>query len=207
MSETFVTRAIARLVQNRPSARIDVRVDHWSQLSEWLDEGRIDLYVADTAVTRGEQRVRVIPTPPEQLVWFCSSQHPLASAKTVTRKHLLKYPLVTPRMPEWASRWFAEEFTPQDSAMVDQRFNAVECENYTMLKHMVMAGNCVSAALRSTIQGELSLGLLVVLPVKAPILQTHAGIVYLRDRTLSPLAEAFIEEVLQAASEAIDDHA
>jgi DNA-binding transcriptional LysR family regulator len=72
---------------------------------------------------------------------------------------------------------------------------------------MVMAGNCVSAALRSTIQGELSLGLLVVLPVKAPILQTHAGIVYLRDRTLSPLAEAFIEEVLQAASEAIDDHA
>jgi DNA-binding transcriptional LysR family regulator len=205
MSETYVTRAIARLVQRRPAARIDVRVDHWSQLSEWLDEGRIDLYVADAAVTRGESHVHVIPTPPEELVWFCRSQHPLASAKNVTRKQLLQYPLVTPRMPEWASRWFAEGVDQGETRGIEHRINAVECENYTMLKHMVLAGNCVSAALRSTIQAELSHGLLVVLPVKAPILRTHAGIVYLRERTLSPLAEALIEEVLKAASEITEE--
>jgi DNA-binding transcriptional LysR family regulator len=203
MAESFVTLAIARLAEKRPLARIVVRVDHWGQLSEWLNDERIDLYVADTAHSRRDRRVEVVPTPPEYLVWFCSEHHPLAATRSVTRKQLLQYPLVTPRMPDWARRWFAQVVDPKQELDPARRYSTVECENYTMLKRMVLAGNCLSAALRSTIADELAQGTLVELRVKAPKLRTNAGIVYLRDRTLSPLAEALIEELLRAAQDVL----
>src|SRR6056297_1717015 len=49
MSESYVTRAIAELAEKHPGVHIDVRVDHWRQLSKWLASGRIDLLVADVA--------------------------------------------------------------------------------------------------------------------------------------------------------------
>jgi DNA-binding transcriptional LysR family regulator len=201
MSETFVTDAIARLAQKHPQVHITVRIDHWAQLSDWLGEGRIDLFVADTTSSRRDGHVRVISIPPQKFVWYCRREHPLASARRVTRQQLLQYPIVTPRMPEWARRWFAEAAHPDQEFDPDQKYGTVECENYTMLKRMVLAADCISAALQSTIADGLADGTLTVLPVKAPKLTTHAGIVHLRDRTLSPLAEAFIEEVLSAAGE------
>jgi DNA-binding transcriptional LysR family regulator len=190
-------------VDQRPQARIDVRVDHWRQLSEWLNEERIDLFIADVTLSRRDRRVQVVPMPAEPIVWFCRRPHPLASARSVTRKQMMQYPLVTPRMPDWARRWLAEVAAPKQEFDPDQRFSAVECENYTMLKRMVLAGDCISAALRSTIADEIARDELVVLPVKAPKLRTNAGIVYLRDRSLSPLAEALIEELLRAAKEVV----
>lgn len=201
MSETFVTDAIARLAQKHPRVNIKVRIDHWAQLADWLGKGQIDLFVADTTTSRRDGNVRIIPIPPEKFVWFCRREHPLAAARRVTRRQLLQYPIVSPRMPEWARRWFAEAVDPEQEFDPDRKYGTVECENYTMLKRMVLAADCISAALQSTIAGELADGTLAVLPVKAPKLTTQAGIVHRRDRTLSPLAEAFIEEVLGIAGE------
>lgn len=204
MAESFVALAFARLVEKCPRARLVVRVDHWGQLFDWLTEERIDMYIADAAVIRRDRRLKVLPMPQEHVVWFCRCEHPLATARNVNRKQLLQYPLITPQMPDWARRWFAEVVAPDQEFDPDRRFSAVECENYTILKRMVLASNCISAALGSTIAAEVALGKLVILPVKAPKLRTNAGIVYLRDRTLSPLAEALIEE-LQKASEMVVD--
>lgn len=201
MSETFVTDAIARLAQRHPQVRIKVRIDHWAQLTDWLGDGQIDLFVADTTTSRSNENLRVIAIPPEKFVWYCRREHPLAAARRVTRQHLLQYPIVSPRMPEWARRWFAEAAAPDQEFDPDRQYGTVECENYTMLKRMVLAADCISAALKSTIAAELADGTLKLLPVKAPKLTTQAGIVHIRDRTLSPLAEAFIEEVVAAAGE------
>jgi DNA-binding transcriptional LysR family regulator len=104
-------------------------------------------------------------------------------------------------MPLWARRWFAEAADPGAPFDPNRTFSAVECENYAMLKRMVLSSDCISAALLSTITNELGDGLLVTLPIKAPTLQTKAGIVHLRGRSLSPLGESFVDEVTQAAEE------
>jgi DNA-binding transcriptional LysR family regulator len=203
MAESFVALAIARLVEKHPRTKMVVRVDRWEQLFEWLTAEQIDLFIADVTLTRRDRRVQIVPMPAEPIVWFCRRQHPLASARSVTRKQMMQFPLVTPRMPDWACRWFADVAAPKQEFDPNQRFSAVECENYPMLKRMVLAGDCISAALRSTIAEEVLQGQLVVLTVKAPKLRTNAGIVYLRDRTLSPLAEALIDELKHAAAEVV----
>lgn len=197
MSESRVVEAIARQVQRGTGVNIQVRVDHWTQLSEWLLERKLDLFVADITEAEHDARFTCRPLPREKIVWFCRAQHPLITQRRVTRRDLLKYPLATPRMPGWANDWFAVETARgEKSSPPDPFANLIECENYAMLKRMVLSSDCVSAALTSTIAPEVAAGTIVPLKVKAPPLTTQAGIVTLRGRTLSPLAEALIEDMM-----------
>ncbi len=199
MAESVVPGAIAQLAEQYPRARLNVRVDHWKQLDEWLIEGKLDLYVADVTKVKGDEQVQIIPMPSEPLVVFCRHDHPLTRADRLGPADLLRYPLAVPRMPEWGQRWFADALGANPRTMRQQEFATIECENYTMLKRMVLSSLCVSAALRSTIDPELRSGALAALPIQAPPLKTQAGVVHLRYRTLSPLAEAFIAATVAAA--------
>src|SRR5262249_27629388 len=158
------------LAEQHRGAQIVARVDHWSQLSIWLKHGDLDLFVADITQAERDVDFHVIPMRSEEGLWFCRHGHPLAQSRRLTRKDLLEYPLVTPKMPERARRWFSEALDPEAALDPNRTFSAVECENYAMLKRMVLASDCISAALASTIAGELRDGSLVTLPIKAPAL-------------------------------------
>lgn len=199
MSESFVTTAIARIAMYHPSAQIGVRVDHWRQLSDWLAAGELDLFVADISEASQDARFQCTPLPPEEIVWFCRAEHPLARSATVSREEMVRYPLATPKMPPWAVDWFAKAGSRQEGGNEEGRFPTIECESYSMLKRLVSCSDCISAALQSTIRLELDSGFFCVLRVNAPTLKTTAGIVQLRDRTPSPLAAALTEEIMNLA--------
>ncbi|MEQ8786090.1 MAG: LysR family transcriptional regulator [Pirellulaceae bacterium] len=196
MSETYVAAAIAEVAQ-RQGTQIVVRVDNWQQLSDWLIAGEIDFYVADVGAARIDGRCHHTSLPQQQFVWYCRRGHPLAGRrrKTVSREDLVRFPIATPKMPSWATEWFAAAFGEQGAAGLPRPFPAVICESYGMLKQLVASSDCISAALRQTLASELADRLLVVLPVDAPELTTQAGIVRLLDRTLPPLAEELIAAI------------
>lgn len=197
MAETFVSAVIGQFAQRWPAVQVDVRMDNWAQLSEWLDAGALDLYIADTTRLGRDARLTVIPMPQEPVIWFCRAGHPLAGRRSVEPRQLLEFPLAVSRPPHWAQVWLAAAAgEPQD---VQQRFHSVQCESYSMTKQMVRASNCVSAAIESAIAQELAAGVLKVLPVRRMKMHTSAGIVYRNDRALPPAGERFIELVQAAA--------
>lgn len=201
MAESPVIDAIARMLDGRSGVLLQLRIDHWTQLSEWLLDRQLDLFIADLTAARRDDRFECRPLPPERLVWFCRAGHPLTGRNRVTRRDILKYPLATPRMPEWARDWFAAEADDATSSPAAPFENLIECESYSILKRFVLRSNSVSAALESTIAQETSSGVLVRLKVKAPQLKTEAGIVTLRGRTLSPLAHALIADILRLSND------
>lgn len=201
MSESYVTAAIAAVSQQRPHTQIAVRVDHWQQLSKWLLAGELDFYVADVGEARIDSRFHYSTLPPQKIVWFCRCGHPLAHGKqkAVTRNDLLKHPIATPKMPSWATEWFAAALGDRGAAGLPRPFPAVECESYAMLKRIASSSDCISAALEQTLAREREDGSLVVLAVDAPELTTHAGIIRLSDRTLSPLAQELVTSIANLA--------
>lgn len=199
MAESYVTQALAQIADAHPTVRIQVRVDRWSQLLDWLIDGEIDLVVADIADASADERLECAVLPPQPLVWFCRAGHPLASRSHVTRGDLLDYPLATPRMPPWAVEWFAAVEEHREGAPL-RSLPTIECENYAMLKRIVLASNSISAGLATTLEPELATQQLMLLPVDAPLLTTHAGIVHRRDRTPSPLATEVIHAIESLAS-------
>ncbi len=202
MSESYIARALATVAEAHPEVRINLRVDHWQQLSEWLLDNEIDFFVADIAEWAHDDRFDCEPLPAQEFVWFCRTGHPLASRPIVSQRDLLKYPLATPRMPVWAVDWFAAAMSEEErTESTPKPMPNIQCESYSMLKRIVLAGDCVSAALSTTIEEELAEGRLAVLPVDAPKLMTHAGIVRLRGRSSSPLAERVIRIIQSTADE------
>ena len=201
MSESYVTSAIASIAQEHPGTQMSIRVDHRQQLSEGLLAGELDFYVADIAEADGDDRFQCTSLPSQEFVWFCRASHPLAASERVARSDILRFPIAIPKMPIWARDWFlaaadgARESTPPPA------FPTVECENYAMLKRIVMSSDCVSASLRGTVEAEVEDRTIVVLPLDAPTLTTLAGIVRLRNRTLSPLAVALVTRIEELAKE------
>lgn len=203
MSESYLARAIAAFAESHPHTQVYVRVDHWQQLSEWLVGNEIDFFVADISERAEDERFECTPLPTQEFVWFCRVGHPLAGRSALSQMDLLEYPLATPRMPLWAVRWFAAAKYEYEQAKGLQRpMPNIQCESYSMLKRMVMSGNLVSAALSDTVHEEVLDGRLVILPVDGPKLTTQAGIVRLRERSLSPVATELIR-IIQAITEGI----
>lgn len=202
MAETYVVDAIASVAQEHPSSQILVRVDHWQQLSNWLLAGELDFYVADVSEARIDRRFEYTSLPPQQFVWFSRRGHPLArrKKKAVSRRDLLDYPIATPRMPTWATEWFAAALGEQGAAGLPRPFPAIECESYSMLKRLVASSDCISAALQRTLSREVADRSLVILPVDAPELTTRAGIIRLPARALSTLGLEVVAAIEKLAN-------
>jgi DNA-binding transcriptional LysR family regulator len=201
MSESYLARAVAVMAERLPNIQVSVRIDHWKQLSEWLLSKEIEFFVADIFESAEDERLECIPLPKQELVWFCRVGHPLADRTMLTQRDLLEFPLATPRMPKWAIDWFAAAQNPNEPLNATPRpMPNIECESYSMLKRIVMSSNAVSAALSDTVNEEVTEGRLVLLSVDGPLLTTHAGIVRLRERSLSPIANELVR-VIQSVTE------
>lgn len=207
MSETYVAAAIAEVAQSRPRAQISVRVESWRQLTEWLLVGELDFYVADVGDARIDGRFTYTSLPSHSLVWFCRREHPLArrKKKPVTRRDMLQYPIATPKMPPWATEWFAAESRDPATEGLPRPLPAIECESFAMLKRIVESSDCLSAALQPTLADEIKAGSLVILQVDAPLLTTHAGVIRMKDRTLSPVAAELVARIEAAAKSASNE--
>lgn len=204
MSESYAAAAIAAVAQQHRHTQIAVRVDHWRQLSDWLLAGELDFYVADVGEARVDGRFHYTSLPSQRFVWFCRAAHPLVcqKRKTVSRRDLLRFPIVSPKMPRWATEWFAAAGGEQGSSALPRPLPAIECESYAMLKRFVSSSDCISAAMQETLARELENGVFAILPVDAPQLTTDAGIIRLRDRTLSPPAEELVASIKKWATPA-----
>lgn len=209
MAESYVADAVTAVVRQYPPAQIIVRVDHWQQLSQWLLAGELDYYVADVGATRLDRRLHHTRLPAQEFIWFCRAGHPLASRrrKPISRNEMLQYPIATPKMPAWATEWFATALGEQGAAGLPPLFPAVECESYAMLKRIVLQSDCISAALQQTLSRELEDGSVTRLPVDAPPLTTQAGIIRLRGRPDSKLAGELATAIADIAQSGPKQHA
>jgi DNA-binding transcriptional LysR family regulator len=201
MSESYITAAFASIAQEHPGTQVSIRIDHWQQLTEWLLAGELDFYVADITEAESDHRLYCTRLPAQEFVWFCRAAHPLANNEEVSRTDILEFPIATPKMPIWTKDWFLAAADGGRQATLPRAFPSIECENYSMLKRIVLSCDCVSAALKGTVEDEIEDRSIVILQLDAPTLTTHAGIVRLPNRTLSPLAVALAARIEELSKE------
>lgn len=195
MSESSVVDSIAGFADEHRESCISIKQAHWKDLTSLLFERRVEFFVADITEAERDNRLICERLPPESFVWVCRSQHPLARKRTVSREQMLEFPIATPTMPAWALKWFTDGMPSRSDTCPTIRVATIECENYATLKRIVRASNCISPALESTVSHELGTREFKSLPIDAPILKTNAGIVWLQNHRLSPLAIRLIERI------------
>lgn len=202
--ELSVGKAAGRLSSKHPQLRIELLSDTWRGVLDLVLAARVDLAICEVSTVEQEPRLTVEPLDPHPATFFCRSGHPLLTEEELTVERILAYPYVGTTMPARLGQLFYRYAkTGTIDPDTDDYVPPIKVQSVRLIKDVVLASDAVGAAPFALIRDEVERGSLACLDVKLPWLRTGYGFVYLKERTLSPAAQAFIAEV-QAVEAAID---
>jgi DNA-binding transcriptional LysR family regulator len=200
---TLMPRALSALRRLHPGIGMRVEVSNWRQLLDHLRAEDIEFFVADVRDvpqdaaldirSLGRQTGRLFVRPKHPLVgrqcqlaevWSCG----IAATKLPTAiKTVLASLLGMPK--------------GQEPSLV------LECDDVAILRAVALSTDTVLAATDASVQHKVASGKLVPLRIKGlPSLFSEMGVVSLRNRTPSPMAQRAITCIGQVAAEVNAKH-
>ncbi len=115
------------------------------------------------------------------------------AAEPITLADLQQYPIILFTRTS-TSRKFIEEFAAMHGVSLEPE---IELASVDLLIEFAKAGLGISFVTRQFVQQDFDNGSLVELPLAQPIPSRKVGIVYLKNRRLSPATSMFIKKYLQ----------
>ncbi len=189
---TLLPEAAARLLAERPGARLSIVEGSWRELVEPLRDGIIDLMIG--ALRPPIADLHQIPLQEDQPVVVAGAHHPLAGGSAVDRAVLARYPWIvgaegSPLRDQW-ERLFA------DGPMPEQ---AIECGSVMVLRGLLCRGDFLTLLSPEQVALEVENGVLAQIgPPLAENMRT-IGVSTRADWRPSPAQRRFVEH-LQAAA-------
>lgn len=193
---TLLAGLLGGLRRDHPQVNVRVEVTNWELLLAHLLDEAIEFFVADTRELPHDPRIVVKALRREAAGFYVRSGHPLAPRRSVKLRELWDYGVASVRLPKSVGAALARllELPPHAALPI-----AVECDDVEVLKKTALACDAVLGAPHAAVEAELQSGALRKLRVSGlPPLFSNMGIVTLRGRTPSPMAEEIIERVRAA---------
>jgi DNA-binding transcriptional LysR family regulator len=198
-AELSVGTAIGRLSSRHAGLRISLLAAPWREVVDAAIAGHVDIAVVELSPLEGQPHLVLEPLPRHPAQVVCCPGHPLLAEPHLSPDKVFAYPFVGPRLPPRLGSTL-RSLAPTmklDASGIDL-VPPLHVESIALAKRIVAAGNAIAALPFVLVKDELAAGTLAAVPWHPPWLHTGYGFVYRRDRTLSPAAIAFINEVRAA---------
>jgi DNA-binding transcriptional LysR family regulator len=171
-----------KLLQSRPNLRVTTMIRPIDQMLGDLFNGRIEMILGNSwhlGQVPGLLREALGTLP---LGIFVRAGHPLAGLQKINTAQLEAYPTAHPvELP---------------SGGLTDRGGSFICDNFDVLREIVLASDCICRTSPVFLPRELNEGRLVELDVPAlSPARTEISVVFRRGRSRSPAAQAIIEEI------------
>jgi DNA-binding transcriptional LysR family regulator len=181
---------IGRFKAKYPDISIVLLIGSTRQVSDWLEEGRVEVGVVGARpATRALEAKELMP---DELVLVVPATHPWAARRTATLVDLQKEPLVF-RERGSGSREAVEHALQEAGVALAQLRIVGEMGSTQAVKQAVRAGVGVALLSKRAVEDECRAGLLACVKMKELRIARAFHLVTHRDRTRSPLAQAFVE--------------
>jgi len=195
-ADISVNRAVGRLLKRHPGLRLRVRITDWRQAMASVLARESDLAVAETTEATTDARLAVEVVGRHRFRFFCRAGHPLGRGRDVAIDELLSFPWIATRAPARIT-----DLLPDDlgvAGRVDRSSGdfvpAVVVSDFAAARQVVGECDGLGVAPPSLMADLVARGFREI-PCDAPWMRLHYGFVYLRERSLSPAATAFMAEV------------
>jgi DNA-binding transcriptional LysR family regulator len=187
---TFLPGLLAQLRREHPHVNLRVEISNWQLLLKRLLEEDIEFFVAETRDLPANPQINIDPLGREPGGFYVRRGHPLATRKTVTLNQLWGHGVLSVRLPAGVRAVLANLLGASTGA--DLKF-ALECDNLQVLKTVALNSDSVLAAPHASVVDEIAAKTLVPLVVTGlPAVAAQMGVVTLRGRTPSPMAELIL---------------
>jgi DNA-binding transcriptional LysR family regulator len=182
-----------------PDILISLRVGSSRQVSEWVDEGRVEIGVVGARPALRTLTARALMS--DELVVAVPAGHSWAGRKTVTLGEVRSEPMIV-REPGSGSREALERALHEAGTNLDAFRVAGEIGSTQAVKQAVRSGVGITIVSRRAVEDECRAGLVHCLKVRDLKVSRSFYLVTHRERTRSPLAEAFVAFVESEVGEA-----
>jgi len=165
-----------------------------SRTMEALINREIDFGVVSLPIK--DQRFKVDVIHKDEIVLVTPANHPLCKSAKVTLDQITRYPLLLPK----AGR--QREMLDNIFRMHDYHPKTVmEVESSELMKRFIAAGLGMGFLPRTNVLEDAKAGLLCIVTVEGIRLSRDLGLIYLKDKTLTRAAQAFLN-IAMGVSEA-----
>ncbi len=188
----FLPMAIRSLVDAHPDIFVTVVEARELDLSDRLRKREIELAIMRLALFNPGEDLQVTPLFEEKLCVLASRDHPLATRKRLAWSDLRNQRWVMPRSDSY---FFDHVRRTLNKLDLELPRHLVESISIHVQYAMVLHGLMLSFGMRSQIAFSPEKDLLVQLPVDLPSITGAIGVVTLRSRQRSPLADQLIAHI------------
>jgi DNA-binding transcriptional LysR family regulator len=191
-----LSRHQQRFMSLYPEARVELELVHPHKVVEAVVSDQADVGIMSyPPATRG---LTVVPLRQEPMAVVCHPSHPLARRRVVQPAHLNGEPFVAFDR-ELTIRRAIDRALRLHNVRVDVR---MEFDNIETIKQAILIRAGISILPRHTVQMETGVRTLAAVTLGIPDLVRPVGIVYRRQKPLTPTANRFVQFLLKDASDA-----
>jgi DNA-binding transcriptional LysR family regulator len=190
---TFLAALLAALRRDFAQINLRVQIGNWELLLGRLLVEDIEFFVADTRELPHDPRIEVKPYRREPAGFYVRAGHPLACRRSIKPAEMWSHGVVSVRLPKSIGAALARLLGLAVDALPPL---ALECDDVELLKKTAHATDAVLGAPHVAVLDDVRSGALVKLPVTGlPPLYSMMGIVTLRGRTPSPMADTILQRL------------
>lgn len=196
---TLLPTLLPELRQRYANVRLRVQVNNWVYLLQHLRNEELDFFVADIRDLPPENDLDVTMLARQYGSFYVRAGHPLLTRETVRPVDMVEFGVATVRLPQAIRAAMSALLRLEPGAPIPL---ALECDDVQTLKCVALGSDTVLAAVHAAVIDEVAAGLLFPVAISnAPQLHTEMGIVSLRGRSPSPVAEFVIGRLAELSEE------
>lgn len=190
---TFLKSLLAAMRREFPGINLRVEISNWELLLKRLLEEDIEFFIADHRDLPSDPNLHIRPLRSDPGGFYVRAGHPLTGRGPVTLKQVWAHGVLSVRLPVGVRAALSRLLDVGSSAELSL---ALECDDIEVLKDVALASDSVLGATHTSVAREVADGRLHPVKVNGlPTLSSEMGIVTLRGRTPSPMAELIISRL------------
>jgi DNA-binding transcriptional LysR family regulator len=193
--------AAGRLLAKHPNIRLSLDVVGWRDVFPSVLEERADFGVGEISGWEKDPRFQTEAIDPHRANFFCRPDHPILNKGPRSLEDMAAYPWAGPPLPARIAGLFpSNEFPAGHINPINGDFIPAIQLNIPMNLGLFLAGtNVLAIATLALLESDLAAG--TVVPVPGFTLQSAYGFGYLKSRSLSPAALAYMAEIRAVEAE------
>ena len=192
----FMADAVSAFLRRNPGVGIRLQNDNWAGLVAALRRREVDFIVAAQPAADESADLASRPLSARQAYFFARPGHPLLARLELSLADVVAYPLVgTARL---SSPLTAALLTARRDTDAHRDVPEVACESHEMMRRIVSTTDHVLISALAVSARALDEAELVLLPVVDPRLQVTFAVTHLQGRTLTPIADELIDDIIAA---------
>jgi len=202
-SETSVAAAIARVLRAHPRLKIHCHTTDAEVVVQDVLSERADVGVAQVKEHAQEPRLVVERLSSLRIHVGCRPGHPLTREARLSFAQLFDYPLATNVLggAPAAAASLRDGSLVVGTAGTPDFIPQVVVNTTAVARLIARDSDALATGTASMLAGDVAAGHLVLLDIDAPVLRTTHSVFFLRDRTLAPAAQVFIDALRTVEAE------